>query len=75
MTTIDQLHIAANDLEPGSELHDAVHNLVSSLRKNYRNLPQTQLNVISQGVMVILSRRDISDIRKAHTVLSMCRSL
>jgi len=75
MTTIDQLNVAANALEPGSELHDAVHNIIASLGKNYRNLPQTQLTVVSQGVMVILSRQNITDIRKAHTIMSMCRSL
>ncbi len=72
---IDQLHAAANGLEPGSELHDAVHNIIASLGKNYRNLSQTELSVVSQGVMDLLSRDDPGDTRKAHIILSMCRSL
>ena len=65
---------AADALEPGSELHDALYNLVSAMHKNYRDKPLSELSALAHSVPKLLDT-NISDSRKTHIIWSITRMI
>ena len=59
--TITTLEIIGDTIEPGSPVHDAMYNLMSSLRKQVQDVTVDQARLLSQTIQAIKAFASLED--------------
>ena len=83
MNLLDSIEITADSLEAGSPVHDAVYNIVSTVRQNQRNTDPHTIALVLDKVGKVVARFTSMDIEDqwahedtvSHGLMSLCATL